>query len=62
MLRVYFYRNRVRMEECDVEVKKLTSKVMHDKQTYSNVQQDISTIDTQIPALEEQKKLAVAGN
>ncbi|RGB32367.1 hypothetical protein C1646_762952 [Rhizophagus diaphanus] len=53
--------NRVRMEECDVEVKKLTSKVMHDKQTYSNVQQDISTIDTQIPALEEQKKLAVAG-
>ncbi|CAB4431150.1 unnamed protein product [Rhizophagus irregularis] len=53
--------NHVRMEECDVEVKKLTSKVMHDKQTYSNVQQDISTIDTQIPALEEQKKLAVAG-
>ncbi|GET03959.1 golgin subfamily A member 6-like protein 1 isoform X1 [Rhizophagus clarus] len=53
--------NRVRMEECDIEVKKLTSKVMHDKQTYSNVQQDISTIDTQIPALEEQKKLAVAG-
>ncbi|RIA87906.1 hypothetical protein C1645_776240 [Glomus cerebriforme] len=53
--------NRARMEECDVEVKKLTSKVMHDKQTYSNVQQDISTIDTQIPALEEQKKLAVAG-
>lgn len=52
----------MRMEECDVEVKKLTSKVMHDKQTYSNVQQDISTIDTQIPALEEQKKLAVAGN
>ena len=34
---------------------------MHDKQTYSNVQQDISTIDAQIPALEEQKKLAVAG-
>ncbi|CAB4401655.1 unnamed protein product [Rhizophagus irregularis] len=53
--------NHVRMEECDVEVKKLTSKVMHDKQTYSNVQQDISTIDTQIPALEEQKKLAVVG-
>ena len=49
------------MEGCDVEVKKLTSKVMHDNQTYSNVQQDISTIDTQIPALEEQKKLAVAG-
>ncbi|CAI2168803.1 11742_t:CDS:10 [Funneliformis geosporum] len=50
---------RAQMEEYDVEVKRLTSKVMHDKQTYSNVQQDISTIDTQIPALEEQKKLAV---
>ncbi|CAG8638243.1 13402_t:CDS:2, partial [Racocetra fulgida] len=44
----------------DTEVKRLTSKVMHDQQTYSNIKQDISTIDTQIPALEEQKKLAVA--
>ncbi|CAG8726452.1 11251_t:CDS:2, partial [Cetraspora pellucida] len=52
---------RLQMEESDTEVKRLTSKVMHDQQTYSNIKQDISTIDTQIPALEEQKKLAVAG-
>ncbi|CAG8516950.1 11099_t:CDS:10 [Funneliformis mosseae] len=52
---------RAQMEKYDVEVRRLTSKVMHDKQTYSNVQQDISTIDTQIPALEEQKILAAVG-
>ncbi|KAF0403815.1 hypothetical protein F8M41_009219 [Gigaspora margarita] len=52
---------RLQMEESDTEVKRLTSKVMHDQQTYSTIKQDISTIDTQIPALEEQKKLAVAG-
>ncbi|CAG8549977.1 5213_t:CDS:10, partial [Diversispora eburnea] len=46
------------IEESDTEVKRLTSKVMHDQQTYSNVQQDITTIDSQIPSLEEQKKLA----
>ncbi|RHZ65057.1 hypothetical protein Glove_319g62 [Diversispora epigaea] len=52
---------KAQIEESDTEVKRLTSKVMHDQQTYSNIQQDITTIDSQIPALEEQKKLAVSG-
>ncbi|CAG8630711.1 16505_t:CDS:10 [Acaulospora morrowiae] len=52
---------RRQIEESEGEVKRLTSKVMQDQQTYSTIQQDMTTIDTQIPALEEQKKLAVAG-
>ncbi|CAG8465071.1 7478_t:CDS:10 [Paraglomus occultum] len=49
------------VDQLDEQVKLLTSRVIQDQQTYSSVQQDIATIDTQLPALEEQKKLAVAG-
>nr|CAG8440239.1 9751_t:CDS:10 [Entrophospora candida] len=52
---------RKKLEEIDGEVKRLTSKVIQDQQTYSTIQQDITAINTQIPSLEEQKKLAVSG-
>ncbi|CAH1762407.1 12950_t:CDS:10 [Entrophospora sp. SA101] len=51
---------RKKLEEIDSEVKRLTSKVIQDQQTYSTIQQDITAINTQIPSLEEQKKLAVS--
>nr|CAG8436061.1 8651_t:CDS:10 [Entrophospora candida] len=51
---------RKKLEEIDGEVKRLTSKVIQDQQTYSTIQQDITAINTQIPSLEEQKKLAVS--